>query len=93
MANTLHFVRQQEKVLKQVTGYLNQSGKLVVIEYDIARANPWVPFPVSFAKLKELAALVGFNEPVKVATKDSRYHREMYVAVITLKNSLWTLYN
>jgi ubiquinone/menaquinone biosynthesis C-methylase UbiE len=88
VANALHFVRQQEKVLKQLVNYLKPSGKLVIIEYDISRANPWVPFPVSFEKLQTLVARANLSEPVKVATKDSRYHREMYVAVVTLKSSV-----
>jgi ubiquinone/menaquinone biosynthesis C-methylase UbiE len=83
MANALHFVRQQEKVLKAVSGYLRKNGKLVIIEYDITRANPWVPFPVRFEKLNDLATRAGLSVPVKVARKDSRYHREMYVAVLT----------
>jgi ubiquinone/menaquinone biosynthesis C-methylase UbiE len=87
MANALHFVRRQEKLLRELPTYLKADGKVVMIEYDIARANPWVPFPILFEKLKELAARAGLNEPVKVATRPSRYHREMYVAVITLKSS------
>ncbi len=87
IANALHFVRQQEKVLKEVSGHLNRNGKLVIIEYDISRANLWVPFPVSFGRLKDLAAKANLGQPVKVTTRASSYHREMYLAVMTLKNS------
>jgi ubiquinone/menaquinone biosynthesis C-methylase UbiE len=86
IANALHFVRHQEKVLGQLSSYLNSGGKFIIIEYNISRANPWVPFPVSFERLKELASRSEFNEPMLVARKDSRYHREMYVAVLTLKS-------
>jgi ubiquinone/menaquinone biosynthesis C-methylase UbiE len=82
IANALHFVRRQEKVLKEVSSNLKPNGKFVILEYDISRANPWVPFPVPFDKLQDLAAGAGLSAPVKVARKDSRYHREMYVAVI-----------
>lgn len=91
MANSLHFVRQQRQLLESLSTHLKSSGKFVIIEYNIARANPWVPFPLSFERLKELARQVGFSEAIKVATKPSRYHREMYVAVMTLKNSQSTL--
>jgi ubiquinone/menaquinone biosynthesis C-methylase UbiE len=82
MANALHFIRRQKKVLREISDYLKENGRLVILEYDISRANPWVPFPVPFDNLKDLAARAGLSEPVKVARKDSRYHREMYVAVI-----------
>jgi ubiquinone/menaquinone biosynthesis C-methylase UbiE len=85
MANSLHFVRQQEKVLESLQTYLKSTGKFIIIEYNINRLNPWVPFPVSFERLQQLAARVGLNKPLKVATKPSRYHREMYVASIALK--------
>jgi ubiquinone/menaquinone biosynthesis C-methylase UbiE len=84
LANALHFVRDQASLLRQLRPYLKPTGKFIVIEYDIARANPWVPFPVSFENLKKLAPRVGLQEPVKVTTKPSRYHREMYVAVVRL---------
>jgi ubiquinone/menaquinone biosynthesis C-methylase UbiE len=87
MANSLHFVRHQSRLLGQLLDYLKPTGKFVIIEYDIIRANPWVPFPVSFEKLKELASGLGFTEPVRVATRPSSYHREIYVAVITLKST------
>jgi ubiquinone/menaquinone biosynthesis C-methylase UbiE len=84
MANALHFVRDQTSLLNQLTKYLKSTGKFIVIEYDIARANPWVPFPLSFENLKKLVIRVGLQEPVKMTRKDSRYHREMYVAVVKL---------
>ena len=84
IANALHFVRDQTSLLRQLRTSLKPTGKFIVIEYDITRANPWVPFPVSFENLKKLVARVNLQEPVKVTTKDSRYHREMYVAVIKL---------
>lgn len=93
MANSLHFVRKQSQLLETLSSssYLKPNGKFIIIEYNITRANPWVPFPVSFERLKELAAQLSLREPVKVATRPSSYHREMYVAVITLKKSLGNL--
>jgi ubiquinone/menaquinone biosynthesis C-methylase UbiE len=84
MANALHFVRDQASLLRQLRVYLKPKGKFVVIEYDIARANPWVPFPLSFENLKILTSRARLQEPVKVMTRGSRYHREMYVAVVNL---------
>jgi ubiquinone/menaquinone biosynthesis C-methylase UbiE len=84
LANALHFVRDQAGLLHRLKLHLKPTGKLLVIEYDIARGNPWVPFPVPFETLKILAARANLQAPVKVMTKPSRYHREMYVAVVRL---------
>jgi ubiquinone/menaquinone biosynthesis C-methylase UbiE len=84
MANALHFIRDQASLLGRLKKHVKSTGKFIVIEYDIARANPWVPFPLPFESLKKLVARVGLGEPVKIMTKDSRYHREMYVAVVKL---------
>lgn len=84
MANALHFIRGQAALLNRLKLYLKPTGKFIVIEYDIARGNLWVPFPVSFETLKKLGSQVGVQEPVKVMMKPSRYHREMYVAVVKL---------
>jgi tRNA A58 N-methylase Trm61 len=84
LANALHFVRDQRHVLENLSSYLKPDGKLVIIEYELQQANPWVPFPLSFARLKTLATNAGLPEPVRVMTRPSSYHREMYVAVLSL---------
>jgi hypothetical protein len=84
LANALHFVREQAGLLHRLKLHLKPTGRLLVVEYDIARGNPWVPFPVPFERLKTLAARAKLGAPVKVTTKPSRYHREMYVAVVPL---------
>ncbi len=43
MANALHFVRQKAPVLRQMCGYLNDGGHLILVEYDTDRGNRWVP--------------------------------------------------
>ena len=86
MANSLHFVRNQQRLLGQLKLDLNPTGRLVIIEYDIHQGNPWVPFPVSFKRLEHLASKAGLPEPEKVATRPSRYHHEMYLAVIQLSD-------
>ncbi len=84
MANALHFIRNQERLLRQLSLELNPKGKLVILEYDIRRGNPWVPFPVRFERLEHLAEKLALPAPKKVATRPSRYHQEMYLAVIEL---------
>jgi len=88
MANSLHYVRNQVRLLGQLMLQIKEGGKLVIIEYETQRANPWIPFPVSFKRLEELAAKVGLPAPQQVHTRASSFGRKMYVAVITIPHTL-----
>lgn len=81
MANALHFVRDQESVLRHLIDQLVPGGKLLLVEYDRTRGTPWVPYPVPPARFRELAVAVGLEEPEEVGRRASRYHRAMYAAV------------
>jgi len=82
MANSLHFQRNAVDVLRKVRGWLAAGGSLVIVEYDIERANPWVPFPVPFRRLAEIADAAGFESVRLLETRPSRYHRSVYSAVM-----------
>lgn len=81
MANVLHFIRHADGALARVAALLRPGGRLIVIEYEGRRANPWVPYPLDAARLMELAAGAGFTPPRVVATRASRFGGEIYVAV------------
>ena len=83
MANSLHFTEDKAPVLKLVHGYLKPGGRLIVVEYDVDRGNPWVPFPFSFATWKGLARENGFSEPKLIGRYESRWLRGLYSAVST----------
>ena len=80
LANSLHFVRDAGSVLARLAGLLRPGGRAIVVEYDRRRASPWVPFPISPARLAVLAAEAGLGEPAIVATRRSRYGGLLYVA-------------
>lgn len=61
MANSLHFSRRKEPVLELVRGYLKPDGRLLLVEYDSDRGNPWVPHPVSYRSWERLASEAGFS--------------------------------
>jgi hypothetical protein len=61
--------------------YLAPDGRLVVVEYDADRGNPWVPYPLSFRKLTSVAPAAGFDAPELLATVPSRFLGRMYAAV------------
>lgn len=73
MANSLHFVEDKKKLIKKLSHHLAENGKFVIIEYDTDRANTWVPYPISFAKLQALFSDSGFMSVEKMAETKSLY--------------------
>jgi ubiquinone/menaquinone biosynthesis C-methylase UbiE len=80
MANSLHFHRQKAPILQHVRGLLKPAGMLLVVEYNVERGNPWVPFPFSFHTFQALAKEAGFLMPRLLATHPSSFLREFYAA-------------
>ena len=81
MANSLHFHRLKYPIVRAVHGLLRTGGRLILVEYNVDRGNPWVPFPLSYAAWEELAGRAGFVSTRRVGTKPSRFLREIYSAV------------
>lgn len=81
MANSLHFVRDKEKVLHHVGSFLKPGGALLLVEYNVDRGNPWVPHPLSFDTFRNLAPRAGFSEPRLLEKHPSSFLREFYSAI------------
>jgi ubiquinone/menaquinone biosynthesis C-methylase UbiE len=83
MANSLHFVapREQAAVLRLVAGYLRPAGRLILVEYDADRGNPWVPHPISSARWPAVAATAGFGSTRILHRVPSRFLGAIYSAV------------
>jgi ubiquinone/menaquinone biosynthesis C-methylase UbiE len=81
MANSLHFVRRKEPVLELVGTYLTPGGRLVLVEYDADRGNPWVPHPLSYTTWERVSAANGFTGTRLLARQPSRYLGAIYSAV------------
>lgn len=80
MANSLHFVRDKAPVLALTHGYLRPGGRLILVEYNADRGNPWVPWPTAFPTWQRIATAAGFTMPRLLATRPSRFLREIYSA-------------
>lgn len=83
MANSLHYVRDQETFVRECDARLNADGRFIIVEYDFDRPNRWVPYPVSRHRLTALFAAAGYSSPVWLGSRPSVYQRgEMYAALI-----------
>jgi ubiquinone/menaquinone biosynthesis C-methylase UbiE len=81
MANSLHFQRDKLAVLRLVRDYLRPAGRLILVEYDTDRGNPWVPFPLSSRSWATLAAEAGFRETQHLASVPSHFLGSIYSAL------------
>ncbi len=81
MANSLHFLKDKEPIVRAVRGLLKPDGCLILIEYNVDRGNPWVPYPISFGRWVDLAARCGFGSTEKIGAKPSSFLREIYSAL------------
>ncbi|HEY0740664.1 MAG TPA: methyltransferase domain-containing protein [Chryseosolibacter sp.] len=84
MANSLHYVIDQARLLDQLRlVHLKSTGTLILIEYDLEKSNPWVPYPISKKTLGLVAAEAGFQSPVFTRAVKSRLNSsEIYAALL-----------
>ena len=80
MANSLHFFKDKEKVLRHVRSFLKLNGVLLLVEYNVDSGNMWVPYPLSFETYQALAPRAGFAEPTLLGTAPSRFLKGFYSA-------------
>jgi ubiquinone/menaquinone biosynthesis C-methylase UbiE len=84
MANSLHYVRDQHTFLKTLReNHLKPQGHVVVVEYDLEKSNPWVPYPLSKKKLSQLASECKYAVDVFPNSVKSRLNSsEIYAALL-----------
>ena len=71
MANLLHFIGDQEGLLRRLAGQIRPGGRLLVVEYEQALPIAWVPFPAPFARLAARVGAAGFGPLAQVGTRRS----------------------
>lgn len=81
MANSLHFHRDKKPVLRLVQSYIRPGGRLILVEYDTDRGNPWVPYPLSYQTWQDLAHRSGFAGTQLLMTRPSRFLGQIYSAL------------
>jgi SAM-dependent methyltransferase len=80
--NVLHYFADPLPLVRNAATKLKPDGAIVVLEYEGARANPWVPHPLSLRRLTQLAGAAGLDTPDVVSETTSRYHGTLYCAVL-----------
>jgi ubiquinone/menaquinone biosynthesis C-methylase UbiE len=83
MANALHYVSDARTFLIRLKNSLKPSGRLIIVEYDRTSPNPWIPYPISFNVLNNLAKHCGFNVARRLGeTPSSLNDSKMYAALL-----------
>ena len=83
-ANALHFVRDPAAVITRVRPLLKPGGRVLVVEYDADRGNPWVPHPFSFLTWQSLSAEAGLVATRQIGRVPSRFLGAIFAAVSDL---------
>ena len=79
-ANALHFVRDPAAVLARLVPLLRPAARVVVVEYDVDRGNPWVPHPFSYRTWRRIAADAGLVGTREIGRVPSRFLGAIYAA-------------
>jgi|SRR3954454_8773601 len=78
MANTLHFIPEQEAFL---TRLLSIADRFIIVEYEQPKPNRWRPYPVGFERLRQLFNEAGIARVEKLETRTSLFGGTMYSAL------------
>lgn len=71
MANALHWVSDQARVMAQSTSYLRSGGRLIIVEYDVTGPRSYVPHPVPYARFEALAQAAGLRDVRRIGERVS----------------------
>ncbi len=83
MANSLHYVQDKKALLQKLKNCLLPTGVFIIVEYDKAHSNRWVPYPVSFTELTALFHAAGYQNIEKTGERKSVYQSgKMYICLI-----------
>jgi ubiquinone/menaquinone biosynthesis C-methylase UbiE len=84
IANSLHYVKDKEILLKKLIFSMKTNGVFLIVEYDRQAGNQWVPYPLTIDAARALFKSLGypgFHVLNKRLSVFGGYY--MYAAIIT----------
>ena len=85
MANSLHFLRNQDAFLTRLVAAMPKP-MLILVEYDTDARNPWVPFPLSRQSASLRLAAAGFMKVIDLGRRASALRRAAIYAVLATRD-------
>lgn len=83
MANSLHYVKDKETLLKKLISSMKTNGFFLIVEYERDSGNQWVPYPLTIAAAKALFKNLGYPGVHVLNKRPSVFGgHTMYAAVI-----------
>jgi 2-polyprenyl-3-methyl-5-hydroxy-6-metoxy-1,4-benzoquinol methylase len=82
LANALHFVAQPKQLVRALKDNLKDDARIIVVEYDMSTASPWVPYPVSYLSLQKIAAGLEAKSLTKLGETPSIYNESMMYSAL-----------
>lgn len=82
MANALHFVKHKNVFIQKLRFYIKGKASLLVVEYDTAQANAWVPYPLTIEGWQQLFRECGFSNCREINRHASVYGRADIVGMV-----------
>lgn len=80
MANSFHYVRDKTALIQHLKQYLQPHAAFIIVEYDLKKANRWVPYPVDPGELQQLFFNEGYDKFEMTGTRKSAYNEGMIYA-------------
>ena len=82
MANSLHYVKDKETLLRKLISSMKTNGVFVIVEYDRKAGNQWVPYPLTIDAANALFKSLGYSGFHVLNKRRSVFGGDMYAAII-----------